>query len=203
MALRRSSLSTLLLVVFALAAAVPSRDASSQQLPPRPSPAVAYQRLDSLEQAALTGATFRSRQHAVSTITSIGLGQGDCVRGTAPQTTEYPGLVSSLASIFRRSEDAELRRSILGLMGFQAECSEAVAFLATVAQEPPPAPPAGSFVTDGFRNTLQSDAVSLLLSFGDLGEQALRRLHSEETVRDPFARELLEKLAENAFKRPK
>ncbi len=88
-------------------------------------------------------------------------------------------------------------------MGFQAECSEAVAFLATVAQEPPPAPPAGSFVTDGFRNTLQSDAVSLLLSFGDLGEQALRRLHSEETVRDPFARELLEKLAENAFKRPK
>lgn len=203
MALRRSSLSTLLLVVFALAAAVPSRDASSQQLPPRPSPAVAYQRLDSLEQAALTGATFRSRQHAVSTITSIGLGQGDCVRGTAPQTTEYPGLVSSLASIFRRSEDAELRRSILGLMGFQAECSEAVAFLATVAQEPPPAPPAGSFVTDGFRNTLQSDAVSLLLSFGDLGEQALRRLHSEETVCDPFARELLEKLAENAFKRPK
>lgn len=203
MALRRSSLSTLLLVVFALAAAVPSRDASSQQLPPRPSPAVAYQRLDSLEQAALTGATFRSRQHAVSTITSIGLGQGDCVRGTAPQTTEYPGLVSSLASIFRRSEDAELRRSILGLMGFQAECAEAVAFLTTVAQESPPAPPAGSFVTDGFRNTLQSDAVSLLLSFGDLGEQALRRLHSEGTVRDPFARVLLEKVATNAFERPK
>ncbi len=61
MALRRSSLSTLLLVVFALAAAVPSRDASSQQLPPRPSPAVAYQRLDSLEQAALTGTTFALR----------------------------------------------------------------------------------------------------------------------------------------------
>lgn len=181
----------------------PAHEATAQDRPPRPLPAHAYTRLDSLETAALTGATFRSRQHAVSTITSIGLGQGDCVRGTAPQTTEYPGLVSSLASIFRRSEDAELRRSILGLMGFQAECAEAVAFLTTVAQESPPAPPAGSFVTDEFRNTLQSDAVSLLLSFGDLGEQALRRLHSEGTVRDPFARVLLEKVATNAFERPK
>src|SRR5690606_33630506 len=96
----------------------------SQQLPPRPSPAVAYQRLDSLEQAALTGTTFAPRLHAASTITSIARGQGSCVSGPNQSAVVYPGLVRRLASIYRRSADASLRRSILNLMLFQVECDE-------------------------------------------------------------------------------
>ena len=204
MALRRSSLSTLLLVVFALAAAVPSRDASSQQLPPRPSPAVAYQRLDSLEQAALTGTTFALRLHAASTITSIARGQGSCVSGPNQSAVVYPGLVRRLASIYRRSADASLRRSILNLMLFQVECDEAVAFLTEVAEGAPQVPVARpGVVIDESLATPQSGAVSLLLEFGPLGESALRRLYSRGTVRDSFARASLEAFARNEFRLPR
>lgn len=203
-AVRRSSPSTLLFIMFALAAVIPPRDAISQQLPPRPSPAVAYQRLDSLEQAALTGTTFAMRLHAASTITSIARGQGSCVSGPEPSTIEYPGLVRRLASVYRRSEDASLRRSILNLMLFQVECDEAVAFLTEVAE----GAPQGRFarpglVIDESLATPQSGAVSLLLEFGPRGESALRRLHSQGTVRDSFARSSLESFARNGFRLPR
>ncbi len=175
------------------------------QAPKRaPLPIDAYDHLDSLEHAALTGPTFAARLAAVSSITRIGLYEGNCGFGSMPSNVKYTGLVSRLSSIYWRSTDASLRDAILRKMLWHAECAEAVEFLAGAAEEPPPPPkPQIGIVIDGFRNTLQSDAVSMLLSFGDLGELALRRLQSEGSVRDSFARELLEKLAGNDFKRPK
>ncbi len=182
---------------------VPLREATTQARPPRPLPQAAYQSLDSLEEVALTGTTFRARQHAVSTITSIGIGQGNCVRGPAPTDVKYPGLVRRLASIFWRSQDTELRRSILALMLWQVECTDAVEFLAEVAQQAPSASEKYTgTVRDGVRVTLQADAVSILLNFGPRGEQVLRRLHSQGSVRDSSARASLDSLSRNGFRRP-
>jgi len=166
-------------------------------------PPVAYQRLDSLEQAALSGPTFAARLNAVSTISRIAIGQGDCIRGPVPTSIEYPGLVNSLASIYWRSRDASLRRAILRRMLWQVECAEAVKFLSEAATEAPPPSTAssGGWVRDGILATSQSDAVSLLVTFGPLGEPALRRLHAEGAVRDSLARAFLERLSRNDFHR--
>ena len=203
LALRQSRRVCVVLGLLGLAAVVPMREASSQARQ-RHLPQVAYQRLDSLEQAALTGTTFEARLHAVGSITRIGIGQADCVRGSAPSAIKYPGLVSRLASIYRRSQDANLREAILGQMLWQAECAEAVAFLAEAAEEAPSAPiTSAGVIYDGFRNTPQSDAVSILVAFGPRGESVLRRMHSQGTVRDSIARTSLEILARNGFRWPK
>ena len=203
LALRQSRRVCVVLGLLGLAAVVPMREAASQA-GQRPLPRVAYQRLDSLEQVALTGTTFAVRLDAVSTINSIALGQGNCVGGPAPSVIKYPGLVSRLASIYRRSQDANLREAIVGKMLWQAECAEAVAFLAEAAEEAPSAPiTSAGVIYDGFRNTPQSDAVSILVAFGPRGESVLRRMHSQGTVRDSIARTSLERLSRHGFRRPK
>ncbi|MHB1329845.1 MAG: hypothetical protein ACYC2K_16730 [Gemmatimonadales bacterium] len=103
-------------------------------------PQLAYQRLDSLEQAALTGTTFAARLHAVGTINSIAIGQGNCDLEPAPSAIRFPGLVSRLAAIYRRSEDTNLRNAIIAKILWQVECAEAVAFLVEAAEGalPPP-----------------------------------------------------------------
>ena len=202
-ALRQSRRVCVVLGLLGLAAVVPMREASSQARQ-RPLPRVAYQRLDSLEQVALTGTTFAVRLDAVSTITSIAFGQGDCVGGPAPSVIKYPGLVSRLASIYRRSQDANLREAIIGKMLWQAECAEAVEFLAEAAEEAPPVPTAPvGFVYDGIRASPQALAVAILVSFGSHGEPTLRRMHSQGTVRDSIARTSLERLSRHGFRRPK
>lgn len=196
---RPSNRAGLVLGLIVLALALPTRDVQSQARP-RPLPHLAYERLDSLEQAALTGATFDDRLHAVSTITSIGLGQGDCVRGPAPTTIKFPGLVSRLATIYRRSDDVTLRHVILDRMLWQAECEAATAFLTEAVEDAPSAPqPVG--MSDDLRSSPQSHAVDVLVAFGVRGEPALRRLHAQATVRDSSARANLEALSRRGFRR--
>ena len=203
LALRQSRRASLVLGLLGLAAVVPTREATSQA-GQRPLPQVAYQRLDSLEQVALTGTTFEARLHAVSTITSIALGQGDCVRGPAPSAIKYPGLVSRLASVYRRSQDAEQRHAILDLMLWHVECAEAAAFLAEAAEEAPAAPTTSAGVfSDELTVSTQLRAVSVLVALGPHGEPALRRLHGQSTVRDSSARAFLEVLSRHGFRRPK
>ena len=202
-ALRQSRRVCVVLGLLGLAAVVPMREAASQA-GQRPLPRVAYQRLDSLEQVALTGTTLEARLHAVYTITSIALGQGDCVGGPAPSAIKYPGLVSRLASIYRRSHDAALRHSILNKMLWQVECAEAVEFLTEAAEEAPAAPTTSAGVfSDDIRRSTQSHAVSVLVTFGPHGEPALRRLHGQATVRDSSARASLEVLSRHGFRWPK
>jgi hypothetical protein len=68
------------------------------QAKPHLLPPEAYQRLDSLERAASIGSTFAERLDAVTTITHIGLGQGNCWVGPPPTVIKYPGLVRRLAA---------------------------------------------------------------------------------------------------------
>jgi hypothetical protein len=190
----------------AIATLASVRDAAAQARP-RLLPQVAYQRLDSLETAALTGATFGDRLDAVSTITRIAgpqvIRQGQCWDGPNPTAIEYPGLVSRLATIYHRSQDLSLRRAILGKMLFQAECAEAAAFLAEVAEEPPAErrPPSGIVIDEG-RGSLQAEAISVLGHLGPSGESTLRRLHGQGTVRDSGAKASLEALAQHGFRWP-
>lgn len=185
-----------------IAAVVPLHEAAPQARQ-RPLPQVAYQRLDSLERAALTSPTFAERLHAVGTIASIAIGQGDCVRGPAPSAVRYPGLVSRLAAIYRQSQDAALRHVILDRMLWQVECPEVVSFLVEAAEEAPSerAAPAG-VVHDEVRASTQSHAVDVLVALGPRGEPTLRRLHAQGTVRDSTARASLESLSRQGFRRP-
>lgn len=206
-AFRRRYLAVLAVVLAVISAVVLARDAAAQARP-RPEPRVAYQRLDSLEKAALTGVTFAERLSAVTTITSIALHEqrdnADCALGSAPSVIKFPGLVNRLASIYRQSQDRSLREAILHLMAFMVECAEAVAFLASAAEEAPPVPlaPAYGVMTDDMRSPLQAHAIAVLSRFADLGENALRRLHGQGTVRDSTARVRLEALAGQGFRRP-
>ncbi|MGH7562185.1 MAG: hypothetical protein ACRENB_14330 [Gemmatimonadales bacterium] len=192
----------LVLALGAMAAIVTGGKAAAQARQ-RPLPQVAYQRLDSLERAALTGLTFADRLHAVSTITSIAVGQGECMGSATPTTIRYPGLVSRLATIYRRSQGVDLREAILDKMLWHSECAEAVAFLAGVAEEAPvERAPASAAVYDEVRPSLQLRAISVLVSLGTHGEPALRRLHAQGSVRDSSARASLETLSRHGFRRP-
>ena len=194
-------------LAVAFVAIVHAREVAAQSRS-RAEPGVAYQRLDSLERAALTGASFAERLDAVSTITSIALHEArdgaDCALGSAPSVIKFPGLVDRLASIYRQSQDRSLREAILHRMAFMVECAEAVAFLVSAAEEAPPAPPAPYYgvMTDNMRSPLQAHAIAVLSRFADLGENALRRLHGQGTVRDSTARVRLEALAGQGFRRP-
>ena len=128
---RRSRLTTLAAGVAAILTIGLGRGAAAQGVR-RLLPPVAYQRLDSLEQAALTAPTSAQRLDAVTTITSIGLGQGTCAFGPTPSVIKYPGLANRLATIYRRSPDASLRDAILWKMMWNAECADAAAFLGSV-----------------------------------------------------------------------
>ncbi len=181
------------------------RSASAQGRPPRMLPDVAYKRLDSLEQAALSAPTFAARLDAVGAITYIGAGQGNCWVGPTPTVIKYPGLVSRLAVIYRRSQETALREGILWQLRFYPECTEAAAFLAEAAAEAPlEAPPAspGVVLSDDPRISLQSTALAVLRQLGPIGETTLRRLYAQGTVRDSSARAFLERLSRQGFPRP-
>jgi hypothetical protein len=194
-----------LVTLTAVATLAPIWPAAAQARP-RLWPQVAYQRLDSLEAAALTGATFADRLDAVTTITHIAgpqLGrQGQCVEAPAPSVIDCPGLVSRLAAIYRRSQDADLRRAIVDNMLWQVECSEAAAFLAGVAEEAPAERDPPFWVVDELRGSLQWEAIGVLGRLGPSGESTLRRLYAEGTVRDPSAKASLEALAQHGFRWP-
>ncbi|MBI2407418.1 MAG: hypothetical protein HYV19_03855 [Gemmatimonadetes bacterium] len=115
--------------------------------------------------------------------------------------------MSRLTVIYRQTRDRDVREFLLSRMPFMVECDEAVAFLATAAEEAPPAlyaPPAAgaAIITDDLRRSLQASAVDLLVDFGSRGEAALRRLHVHGTVRDSSARAQLERYAKQGFRRP-
>lgn len=199
---RRLTDSHRVLTLLAVAALTPVLSASAQGVR-RPLPQVAYQRLDSLEQAALTGTSFDARLHAVSTITSIASGQGDCVSGQAAAVVKYPGLVDRLAAIYRRSSDEALRHAILDRMLWAVECDAAAAFLARVAEEESTAQrPSAAGIHDG-RPSRPFHAVGILSALGPSGESELRRLHGGATVRDSAARASLDRLARRGFQRPR
>ena len=196
----------LALAFTAGATGLPVRVAIAQARPQLLPPA-AYKRLDSLENAALTAATFGDRLNAVTTITRIGFSDGVCVSGPTATVIKYPGLVSRLSATYHRSQDANLRDAILGKMLWVAECDDAVAFLAAAAVDPPPPPPPPpppgvAFVSDDLRPSLQASAVDILLEFGPRGEAALRRLYGQGMVRDSSARVRLDRLAHQGFRRP-
>jgi hypothetical protein len=197
---------SLALRFVAIALIVPAREAPAQARP-RLMSKEAYQRLDSLEAVALTGTTFATRLDAVATITRIAgsqvARQGQCSEGRVPGAIEFPGLVSRLKGIYVRSQDTSLRRAIVDNMLWQAECTEAAAFLAEVAEEPPVkrTPPFG-VVTDNVRGSVQWEAIGVLAGLGPSGESALRRLYGQGTVRDSSARALLEYLSQHKFRQP-
>jgi|SRR5688572_5577922 len=178
------------------------------QAPPRLLPQVAYQRLDSLERAALTAMSFNERLHAVTTIAGVAIGPGcDVVGAASPPQTRYPGIVRRLAGIYRQSQDLNLRHGIIEFMPMLAECDEIAVFLAAAAVELPPPPlptPTGSIIVDDdLRGSLQTQAIGSLVRLGPRGEASLRRLHSQGTVREPVAKAALERLARNEFRRPR
>jgi hypothetical protein len=110
--LRPSHFASVALGLAAAKAIVPVRDVAAQARP-RLEPRVAYNRLDSLETVALTGATFRERLDAVTTITSIALGEriddGNCVGGPVLSVIKYPGLVSRLSATYQGLEPVDVR----------------------------------------------------------------------------------------------
>lgn len=188
---------------IALAGCAAGVQPSAAQSRPRPAPSVAFQRLDSLEQAAITGSAFADRLHAVSSIAGIAAGQGSCSRGDAPSTIVYPGVVRRLASIYWRSQDVALRHSILDLMLWQVECDETAAFLARAAQqEPATQQPATASQDGGSRLSPQSHAIDVLVALGVRGKPTLELLHAGGAVRDSAARESLMRLSRNGFRRP-
>jgi hypothetical protein len=177
------------------------------QAPPRLLPQVAYQRLDSLERVALTAPTFDERLHATSTIAGVAIGPGcEGDLGLPPSEIRYPGIVKRLAGVYRQSHDLKLRHAILDRMPMLAECAEVAAFLAEAAAEvPPPSPPLSPNManwTDDLRGSLQSHAIGELLILGARGQATLRQLYAQGNVRESTAREGLEKLAREGFRRP-
>lgn len=200
---KRSTRSHLALGAFMAAMLVPVPKLSAQGVR-RPMPEAAYQRLDSLEQVALSAPSFAARLHAVSTITSIASGEGTCARGPVPTVIKYPGLVDRLASIYQRSSDDALRHTILDRMLWQVECDKAAEFLAQVAgEEPAPSRGASGGIHDAMHSTRQSHAIDVLATLGPRGETVLRQLHGQSSVRDSTARAALDRLARRNFRRPR
>ena len=109
--------------LLAVAAIIPVREAASQDKPVQPTVAVVSARLDSLEKVALNDTTPGGRLRATAAIANVGEDSTDCAN-RSPSAAAQKGVVRRLASIYWRSHDAEVRRSILGMMVSQAECDD-------------------------------------------------------------------------------
>ncbi|HEV8355968.1 MAG TPA: hypothetical protein VGQ17_04285 [Gemmatimonadales bacterium] len=207
MSVVRGRFSGRLLALITLAVGTMASPEASAQARPHLTPQVTYQRLDSIGRAALTAPDHDQRAYAALTIVMLGAAKktsDECVRGGRPASEiPYPGIVDRLASIYRQS--AELRSLIVERMRLQMECAKASAFLTAVAQEPSPpsepVPPGVSLVNDNLGGSLQLQAVSELTYLGAEGEAALQRLYAQGTVRAPDARQELETLARQGFRR--
>ncbi len=198
--MRRSAYSGTLVVLCALGSAMAPVRAVGQAAYSLP-PAAMNAKLDSLERLVLLSGSCSPRNSALAAIAISGWARNDTIAPPPP----YPGIVARLERIYRQARECDLRGSVIPLMIRQAERDEAVAFLAGVAQEPapPPAspPPGVAMVLDN-PWTLQTDAISALTYLGQPGEAALRRLHAEGMVREPFAKAMLDRIAREGFRRP-
>lgn len=160
-------------------------------------------KLDTLELLVVSSDSCNRRR---STLIAIGGAGWMRNEADAPPPPPYPGIVARLARIYRQTTDCSLRATVITLMIQQAEREEAVAFLALVAQEPAPAlpqPTPPGVVLGDDNPPVQTLAIGALSSMDQPGEAALRRLQAEGTVREPMAREELERLARRGFQKPK
>lgn len=188
-----------LTLVFGCLFTVSQTPASSQALTPRV--------MDSLATVAITspGQAFGATQRLVVAGSAAYANR----RGDPPAVTcatgipevRAKGVVRRLEEIYRRTQDEELRGYIVERLEIQSECPDATRFLASVAREPgPPQDTTQAVIVDSW--TRQQVAVSVLSHLGSWGVAELRTLYAEGTVREPFARQALEKLAARGF-RPK
>lgn len=154
--------------------------------------------LDSLETIAVTSPDFRQRLSATVRVAWAGARSPSTPCATGIANVRANGVVRRLVEVYRRTQDDELRNYIVERMSIQNECSEAARFLASVAREPGPPRDPLAIVVDGW--TRQQLAVSYLSGLGSWGVAELRTLYSEGSVREPFARRALEKLAARGFR---
>lgn len=169
---------------------------------PLPSPQAAFERLDSLETAALTAGTFSERLSAVSSITRIGLWSAGCDAPGEVAAPRYRGLVARLRAVYRQTSDANLQQAILGQMLWHRECDEAALFLAEVAQEEAPSSGAPQYLHE-LRGSSPAMAVAVLAQLGAAGESKLRQLDAANRVHDPEARRALAELVRRNCRPPR
>lgn len=134
--------------------------------PDQYSPPLVQQVLDEMANlAASTGSEFVQGE-ATSWI-------GHAGRGDAGFQQPVAGVVERLRSLYRSSNSYATRRSIVELMGHQADKNGAADFLENVAREAPPSSHA---------EPLPVLAARSLGQLGPIGEERLQRLRGEHRV---------------------
>ena len=131
--------------------------------------------LTGLETLALTSRSELVRQSAASSLTQAGIA-----------SNARPGSTGRAISVYNRSTDALVRRTILSLMHLQSERTVAVAFLTAVATK------AGS---DQAFEEESLVAVSTLANVRPGGSNRVLALLAEGRLRDPAAKGFAEWLA--------
>lgn len=105
--------------------------------------------------------------------------------GSERSTQPMPGVVGRIERIYDEASAHILRLTIVGGMGSVADRDAASVFLSGLATK---------------RGLEARHAVGSLQRLGAEGEAALRTLHAEGTVVDPWARCVLAKSAERGFR---
>jgi len=105
--------------------------------------------------------------------------------GSELSNQPMPGVVDRVKHIYEGTDAGVVRLAIIGGMGSVADRHAASAFLSLIAKT---------------RGLEARHAVGSLQRLGAEGEAALRRLHVEGTVVDPWARYVLAKSAERGFR---
>lgn len=148
---------------------------------------VAYRAtLEGLGRLAVASDFFQARIGAVILLASAG-----DVESEVPD----PSVVDRLATIYRQSDDIHVRSLIARLMCCQAEVSQAVEFLQSVAREDRPEDRSTSWPPAHW-------ALTTLETMGPPGRTALQELHTENSVKNPRARRFLEYISQHSFREP-
>lgn len=137
--------------------------------------------LNGLEQLALTSPVPRLRAEAAYSLS---------VPGANSDSRPPFGIYARLARVYDASNDPLVRMAVLSGMGrLRHERREAALFLERVATQEP----------QDFQG-VAGKAMASLLTLGDEGRKALKRMNDAGTVRDPEARSDLARLAKRGYR---
>ena len=154
--------------------------------PERVSDAAYRATLDGLEQLAVTSDVFKARIGAVILLASA---------GSALLEKPDPGTVNRLATVYRQSNDIHVRSLIARVMCCQAEASQAIEVLKSVAQDDRPGDRSSDWPPAHW-------ALTSLETMGPAGRAALQGLYADGSVKNPRARGYLEYISQHSFQEP-